>query len=56
MKAEEMRMEAFSSGQEPEMRHMAMAFRDYMEAARNDPEEEARYQKWLKEYRARKPA
>lgn len=52
----ESRMEVFGSGKAPEYRIMARAFRDYLEAARDDPEHEARYQAWLKDYRAKKGA
>lgn len=50
----EIRVEAEGSGQAPVIRTMAIAFRDWMKEARNDPEIEADYQAWLKEYRKRK--
>ena len=50
----EIRLEAYGSGKAPEMTGLAMAFRAYLEEAKEDPEEEKAYQAWLKEYRAKK--
>jgi len=50
----EIRVEGYASGKTPDWRMMAMAFRDFEEMMRQDPEEEARFQAWLAEYRAKK--
>lgn len=51
---EEIRVEGYASGKTPDWRILAMAFRDFDEMMRQNPEEEAKYQKWLAEYKAKK--
>ena len=50
----EIRMEVSRSGRAPNWRPMAAAFGEFLIKMRQDPEEEARYQAWLKEYLARR--
>lgn len=52
---QERSMEVYGSGKAPDLRILAGAFKEYIERMRDDPQEEAEYQAWLKEYRQTHP-